>query len=530
MPSQQDSESATPQLTPKPHWWWHDDDYVANDSWNWLAVAETVAAICLYFWIASKSPWPWLTAISFVAVPLLLLKSEGSIERGIELLQSITSDRPATKSEGWPTSIISIAVGSSLSWWLVGLITQPLLNGHSSWALYGRCAAIGVITGAIAMTVALAVALALSGARNEFRKSIAIAMVVATVMAGASVGLEINLATGIIGSGYTVLFGAFIFLSASATVLMRIKKISASQVRGMNLIYTLLFVPSFLIGFCLMGLIFRLRATLTVPHLKAGTVAFSKNWYETVLVSNMRHAPALLPGAGRVNHVWNVATLTLNIKLYPFHRIFTGGLGLAIFLVATIYRWNIKANSWIWWPLYLLLRPVQWEKHPLAPEGLPSDQRRANSALWSNSRIFIALGSFIVMLLGYLIYPHIPKDLQALQHGWVAVINTYTPSNWQSLRYWLAVVLLLALCQQVVFSFKMSVQYQEQLAKSEAHQKMTPDVEDAFDKAANKLIRSRWLTFACFLLLVYALAIKFAVQTWPNTWGIWVWSWLKAVL
>jgi hypothetical protein len=465
MPKLPDASTA-PQSPPlKPHWWWHDDDYVANDTWNWLAVAETVVAFCLYFWIASIASWPWLTTVSFIAVPLLLLRSEASIQRGVTLLNAATEDRDLTRTEQWAVGLVAALISAGLAYLASDFVAQKWLTELSGWALFWR----SFVIGAVAVAGAGAGAVAVAGA---------------VVVTGAGAG-------------------------AGAVLIM----------------------PGFVLGLCIMGLAIRVRATLTWPHLKEGVRAFSHNWFETVLVSNIRHAPGLLPRAGSVNTSFNVATL-IQIKRDGAIDVYVYGmLAIAFTLVATVYRWNIKANSWIWWPLYLLLRrPIQWEKHPLAPAGAPSEQRRTNSASWSNGRIFSALGITIGVLLGYLIYPHIPKDLQALQHGWVAVLNAYTPSNWQSLRYWLAVALLIALCNQLFCTFKMSTQYQEQLAKSEAHQKMTPDVEAGFDSTANQLVRSRWFAFAFFLLLVYAVAIKFAIQLWPNTWGNVVWDWLKAIL
>jgi hypothetical protein len=533
MPRVQDAGAVVPEVTPKPHWWWHDDDYVANDTWNWLAVAETVVAFCLYFWIASISPWPWLTTISFIAVPLLLLRSEASIQRGVVLLKGTTKDMDPTWRELWAIATITFIVSAGLEYWLVDWMAKNCLVGHSGWALLWRSLAIGAVAAVGALTLAVVVVIARAGAGAVSEagavaeaEAVAESVGLAVALAG-SVAVAVALAGARAGSVAGAGAG-----SVALAVALGLAAAKKEDVRSSTfaIAATVTLGSLVIVGTCMASILIRMRATLTWPHLKEGLAAFSDNWYETVLVSNMRHAAALLPRAGLVSANYNVATASIGSHSDLEDVILTKILRVVITAVATVYRWNIKANSWIWWPLYLLLRRIQWEKHPLAPVGAPSDQRRTSSAFWSNGRLLTVLVLSIVVLFGYLIYPVIPKDFQALQHSWAVAISKHLPSNWQSLRYWLAVAMLLALINLGLCIQQMSSQYQEQLAKSDAHQKMTPDVEAGFDKAAIELVRARWLMFMCFLLLVYAVAIKFAIQQWPNTWGKVFWDWLKAAL
>jgi hypothetical protein len=180
--------------------------------------------------------------------------------------------------------------------------------------------------------------------------------------------------------------------------------------------------------------------------------------------------------------------------------------------------------------LALLMRPIAWERSPLTPAGKPPDSRRTDSAFWSHGRIITTSALIYSILLAYLIYPNIPKDIQEQLPTWTAVITAYIPLHTKSLRYWLAVFLVLALSYQIFCAFKMSACYQDQLAKSDVYSVMSLEVESGFDAAATRLVRARLITFASFLLFVYAFAIKYALDKWPNDLPNVVWDWLKPLL
>jgi hypothetical protein len=499
--------NATPDKKPL-HWWWHDDDYVANDTWNFLAVGEVVVAFCLYYWLASISSWPLLTVLSFISVPILLLRSEASIKRGLDLLGKSIDEREPTIHEIWLIGLISFIVSASLCYWLVDYIAQYWLFKFSGWELFWRSALIGVVS----LALALAGTVALAGMKSTYtagRISIAFGALAGAGVLAAGVGV-VATAGAVTGVGAAVL---------SVTIA------GGGVVAGTVSAFSLL---GLVIGICLHSLQIRIRAT--VPYLKSGLAAFSHNWHETVFVSNMRHAPALIPRAGQIRAMFNVATLDFGTRKDLFNFFLTFTIALAITLVATIYRWNIKANSWIWAPLALLMRPIAWERSPLTPAGKPPDSRRTDSAFWSHGRIITTSALIYSILLAYLIYPNIPKDIQEQLPTWTAVITAYIPLHTKSLRYWLAVFLVLALSYQIFCAFKMSACYQDQLAKSDVYSVMSLEVESGFDAAATRLVRARLITFASFLLFVYAFAIKYALDKWPNDLPNVVWDWLKPLL
>jgi hypothetical protein len=491
----------------QPHWWWHDDDYVAKDSWNWLAVSEVVVAFCLYYWLAYISPWPLLTVFSFISVPLLLLRSEASIQHGIEILIKDTvqavEKKEFTKAVKWAIHITSLLTATILSYCITSRLTQMWLINYSDWPLF----LLSILSGMLAVAVAI-------------MGSIVITSTFAGTAAGSlAVGLAANVA--IVGS----VIGPWPIISATAGVAIGAITLSLFKTNLRQVII----IPSFVLGLCLRGIWIRISATCTFTHLKAGLAAFSHNLFETVLVSNIRHAPALIPRAGLIVDKFNAANFTISKDMDITSLALNIVLKVALIATATIYRWNIKANSWIWSPLALMLRPIKWEKHPLTPELAP-DIRRTDSAFWSERQMLYTQGIVFAILLAYLIYPHISPEIQKQLPTWTELFIKYVPPNLQSFRYWLAVLLLLALINQIFCTYKMHSSYKEQLAKSKEHQTMTVDVEERFDIAAKRLVRSRWLTFACFLLLVYAIVFKYFLTNWTVQAKHLIWDWLKPLL
>ncbi len=439
---------------PQPTWrWWHDDAFIAQGKWSKLAVAEVFFAMYLYYWwLIPNTEWPWVTAISFLSVPFLLLRSKTSLKKGVALLKLQQTKDKFFKTETLALLSAMPMLYLGLDYLLSNYLAGHWLLGHDGWALFWRC----VLLGALA--------------------------------------------------------------AAGAIVLVRARKV--------RVIAILLFL-SVLLGFIVSVAYIRLRATL--PNLKAGVKSFSHNLYEAVLVSDIRHSPALLPGAGRVHSSYNLATHKITTQANWFELMSDGLFMAAITVVATLYRWNIKANAWIWLPLAYLLRQIQWEANPLEP-NLPNDDRRTSSAFWSDGFVLSAMTPAILSFAAYLIYPHLPADILSELPNWVKKLVVYFPPNIFSIRYGLAVALLLALSYQFYRAYRMYSQYKEQNAKSEAHQKMTPAVAHKYDKTAKQLVRSRWLTFTCFWLLIYAVVIKLAIERAPNAWGAVVWDWLRPIL
>jgi hypothetical protein len=65
-------------------WVWHcSDESIAAGQISLLAVGEIFLAVGLYWWLSIHFDWPWTAFVGMVAAPMLLLRSNESIEVGL---------------------------------------------------------------------------------------------------------------------------------------------------------------------------------------------------------------------------------------------------------------------------------------------------------------------------------------------------------------------------------------------------------------------------------------------------------------
>jgi hypothetical protein len=269
-----------------------------------------------------------------------------------------------------------------------------------------------------------------------------------------------------------------------------------------------------------------------VTHLPEGFKAFSTNWREMVLVSDFRHAPALIPQAAKVSKHFNIATMPSGDGSY-FDLVLKGGLKTIMFVGATLYRWNIKASCWIWWPLALLLSEVKWPRDPALAADLAPDVRRTTTQFWSSEYFIAGLLACISAVFVYLLYPDISGDWTKKIPDWIRNLIILIPTNTQNIRYWLIALFSVALLIMFICMLKART-HAETLQNHEVHQNLPqnpdPNINKNFDETSKWLVKARLFIFGSFLLLVYALGLRYAVDKWPDHVGGVVFSWLKNML
>lgn len=479
MPSEQQTNVMAPEAsnTLISRWrnfqWWHDDDYVANDKPNFLAVLEIAAAIFFYGGIAFYFQTPWSLIIPIVMAPLLLLRSESSIQRGLELLKIILNFSNPGNKKAWVIGGVATIICVAMTYWVLDKLMLTWLNGRSGWALFWRSGVIGVI--------------GLTG-----------------VGAGAIVGV-------LTGRG----MGASV--STPATTETVAESIGGSSTAA--LVLMAFFIPGGVIGLCIQGLLIRLRATLSLKHLVAGMAAFSQNWRETVLISNMRHAPALIPRAGSIDPSLNVSTLIKSIDSHWIEKLNKFLLVPAITLMATLYRWNIKASFFIWAPIALGLSPTLWPCDPDTP-NTPSEKRRTDSTKWTNNWAIGLLGTFCLYIAGWVAltsYKLLNDDIQKALPDWTSVFYKYLSIPQVGLRLTLAILFLLSLTWLLKVAYGMHADYFEELNNSKAYAEMSPQVENGFHAAAKRVARWRKITQMMGVLMIYAFLLTLAIVKLPNS-------------
>lgn len=459
-------ETKTLNTDKLPYWSWKDDNFIAQGKFSWLALGEILAAMAFYYWMASISPWPWVIVLSFMIAPLLLLRSERSIFRGQELLRIYHDQSKLSLQMKWIIALTFLTCGSILFFFLA----QFWLLGNNSWSFFWRSAAIGVISIVGACTSAMAISIAGAGPR--------------------------------------------------ATLIAIPFKIEKARFHALSL----LFMPGFVIGLCLKAWVIRLLATLV--NLRAGFSAFSNNWTESVLVSDMRHTPALLPRADKVADIYVVSKLLNGLYRDNLVKTVRSITAFSYFFVALIYRWNIKACALIWAPIALGLSPTNWRNYT---------EMREQSSLSSDKWLFATSIAFLIGFVTILTIPYLPLDFIEALPKWMnsKTVISFRPQP-NTLRYGLLCLFSLTFATQLFLALRMRTQHDKPLSSAAdfvpyLKEELKDDL-DSFTKQANQLRRILKINTALAIFTIWAFALKFSVEKWPNELKNVVWEWLKSWL
>lgn len=255
--AQTPASSAQPICTPPRGWvWFSSVDSIARGQISVLAVLEIPLAMALFWCISQVSPWPWFTVLGLMAAPMLLLRSPASIAEGVERLRNyIEKDEPSLSgAQKVGLFVLSLLVSGGVSY----VLSHHWLLDLTGWALFLRSALVG--------WVLFAVAVAFAGA----------------------------------GAVVIVLFG----LAAVSDGGSKYGKIADFFAKAAVYFYM---APGAALGFFIRAT--GIRVVATGRHVMAGLNYFAGNWRETVLVIDVCHPPALLPGAETVDKSFTLAGL-----------------------------------------------------------------------------------------------------------------------------------------------------------------------------------------------------------------------------
>ena len=361
-----------PAIMPK-SWVWHSTLATrAADQVSVLAVVETLLAIVLYWWIAIRFDTHLHLISSVFIAPLLLLRSPESIDAGVRWFMKDWFGQ--TEFEKWPLAkrvcwimvlgVITCGATYCFSSEIRGL-SQTDLQG---WPQFRRTTIVGTLSFAFAVAFAVAVTGAFSVVDTELRA------VTPVTIAGASFALLSSSAGELPG--------------LVAAVVLAVAAVAGAIVA---------LVPAIGIGLALRALVFRVIAT--VYNLPAGIRRLPANWRENNFLTDSRLPAELMPGIRDQIPLFSQDGLknTVSDGSELSWRIIAMLLGIFLFLPAFLYRLNIKATAWFWWPLAFLLKPA-----PAA--SAESEQRQALCWPWSNpaQRWWIMLSIGLALLSGVL--------------------------------------------------------------------------------------------------------------------------------
>ena len=194
-------------------------------------------------------------------------------------------------------------------------------------------------------------------------------------------------------------------------------------------------------------------------------------------------------------------------------------LGFVMYLPAMLYRWNLKASAWLWWPLALILSApfggksevAKWDAIAVTTQGYWASKRE-----WA---VFL-VGAWLVTTF---ISPAHIKELGFLKNldEAIKVSSWLPPPSPTTLRYWL-------LWLWVTLQFwlhKRAVDYRAIGAKPGEDLKAA----DATRRVASLVVIGRIAqsVTATYVLIVWTLGLWFAQEHWPHLFRSSVWGWLR---
>ena len=357
-----------------------------------LAVVEALLAVAVYAGLAVGWGVAWPLLGSVFLAPVLLLRSPESVRLGVRWF--LWGGFGVNAYRQWPkgrrrlcvlvAAVLGCAAGGMLAAWLIGLWQDGRTLGElSGWAVFLGC-------WVLAIGVGTAFAVAFLGAGIGAGVAVdavgyAIKVVGAFVVAGVLLGgiclafkyavMDPGPSSFYVAMGGAVL-GAALVLLAAAVILVAA-------------------VPGTALGLALRALVCRVLATLW--HLPQGLRRLAENWQaDTLLVDSCMPAellPGLRPEAESLAPQCLVRR-TAQGRRRVVRWVVAPGVAVLGFLVALVYRLQIKAACWFWWPLIYLLKPVP-----------PPDRREARQQAlcwpWADrwQRLFILVPALLPALL-----------------------------------------------------------------------------------------------------------------------------------
>lgn len=104
-----------------------------------MALAETVFAVALYWWMAFQFEWHWFSLVGTLAAPMLLLRSEESVELGVALLRR-WHKRFESRFDSWDKAMMFIGIGLVVIGYFGLMLLAALLTeflSKADWVLLG---------------------------------------------------------------------------------------------------------------------------------------------------------------------------------------------------------------------------------------------------------------------------------------------------------------------------------------------------------------------------------------------------------
>ncbi len=505
-PEHSSAQPASSLEPPSRKWvWCSSDESIARGQISVLAVLEVPCAVALFWWITTISPWPWFTVVGLMAAPMLLLRSPASIAAGKASFQAYSNSGNLLAR----TQLVVIAGFAAMASGSICFTWAPdFLTGLGGWSSFLGCVVVGVLAVVVVRAIVIAgLGLVLGTKLARFN----VAEVEIAVKIAAAVAVTIAVVDFDMVRGAATVAGAIVGNSA----LVHAKEVQA-----------LLFALLPLVG--MVSRITLMRFCATLHHFSEGLDEYAKNWWETVLTIDLLHPPVLLPGAGPVfgglpvAQLWRMSLPSGSVVERVLNAVIKVGLIFLIYVPALLYRWNIKASSWLWGPVAFVLRPVVW---------VNDEAMRSKTAFWTTWVLQSAIGSGVLALAAWLSMSFLPADLARESPRWLQSVQARWPAPDLGLRYGLLWCVVLLMAALLFAAYRMRAAHAKALeGAGDFHKGYDPELKAEFTRLAQPVRRLLRWNLAMIALAIWMFALWWSLERWPAELNGVLWGWLKPLL
>ncbi len=384
--------------------WYSTPDSRAAGRMSVLAVVETILSVVAYWWIAVAYDTYIHLVTSIVIAPLVLLRSDASIARGVELFQRYYESEDNPNNSTFFMAFLIVAACSGIAAWI---LAETWLSAHSCWALLWRATIVGVSALNIGLAVSLTISQALAGV-GAITGAIAGAIAIAAI-------------TGV-GAGGAAGVGALAIAGAGATKVAVLVALSATFL-GPG-VATGPFIRAFLIRFW-----------ATATHLDTGVQALPANWRDLTVRTDLLQPPELLPGLPD-DHEFRVEYILGHVHEGPVFSKILSLIALPIlYLPALLYRYSLKSTVWLYLPLiYITHLPARLRN----AEGRQIWVRYVGRTLLDRVRFALALFALAVAIVAAIDWPAWAVLVRAggAMEVPVTALSFFLVLDWGALRPW----------------------------------------------------------------------------------------------
>ncbi len=301
-----------------------------------LAIAETLFAVALYWWIAIHYDTHIHLISSLFVAPLLLLRSNKSIKRGLSCFFADhinTEDwKKLTKYHRW----LWISGAATLSFILVWVVSY-WLKEEQNVIRYSFSTAIWMTFLYSGTAYALTVAVFMGKHKQAVGRAAVLGAVLSALLGAVWNAVELTPDAIFVASSDDKLLS---FIKAVAALAFGFLLLSITQAAGYAIRATV----------C--------RITSTICHPILGLISMPQNWWKNNLIIDISITPELMPGIGKENRKFTLMGMieSLREEKWLTKLLLPSVIIPFWFLPAFLYRLNIKATSWLYWPLAFLLQ------------------------------------------------------------------------------------------------------------------------------------------------------------------------------